>query len=166
MRPNLTYLTVADGVVEQVELDADLHKNSIRHLAHQDGTVAFAMQWQGDLPDAVPLLGTHRRGHTAQLCTADLAEQLQMQGYAGSVAIADNRIAITSPRGGRVHLFGLDGTYQRAILRGDVCGVARARQGLILTDGLGGILSVHGDRLTPMRAVDRAWDNHLVRVAS
>lgn len=163
MRPNLSYLTL-DGITEQVELQPDLHMASIRHLAHQDGTVAFAMQWQGDLPDPVPLLGLHRRGAVPQLCSAGLAEQLAMQGYAGSVAISGNRVAITSPRGARAHLFTLDGSFDATVQRNDVCGIAASDGGMILTDGMGGVLMLGPDGLRPRRTAQRAWDNHIIRV--
>jgi phosphate transport system substrate-binding protein len=44
MLPNLTYLALDGTIEEQAELFADLHWNSIRHLAaYADGTIAFAM---------------------------------------------------------------------------------------------------------------------------
>lgn len=164
MRPNLSYLTLKGGIEEVVELDPDLHKASIRHLAAQDGLVAFAMQWEGEKPDPVPLLGLHRRGEAPLLCCADLAEQLAMDGYAGSIAISADTVAITSPRGGRLHLFGLDGGFRHAFLRNDICGVAALGPDLIATDGTGGILKVVDDRLSALRTVLRAFDNHVVRV--
>ena len=49
MRPNLSYLDAGGAMLEQVELPSDLHQNSIRHLAAgPEGTIAFAMQWEGD----------------------------------------------------------------------------------------------------------------------
>ncbi|MGI3168049.1 DUF1513 domain-containing protein [Pseudooceanicola sp. C21-150M6] len=163
MTPNLAYAT-ADGVAEIVELDPELHRNSIRHLASDGTTVAFAMQWEGDLSEPVPLLGLHRRGAAPVLCEAGLAEQLAMDGYAGSVALAGGRVGITSPRGGRVHLFDLQGRFIESLRRTDVCGIAPAGQDMLATDGMGGILSLRGDALEPRRAASCAWDNHLVRV--
>lgn len=165
MRPNLSYLTVASGIDEVVELDPDLHHASIRHLAAKDGVVAFAMQWQGDLTDPAPLLGLHRRGAGPTLCAAPLAEQLAMKGYAGSVAMCDGQVGITSPRGGYIHLFNDDGTFAESLKRADVCGLAAASPGMTATDGFGGILSVSRSTLTPYRSANRAWDNHLIRVA-
>lgn len=164
MRPNLAYLTLEGGIEEVVELAPDLHKASIRHLAARDGLVAFAMQWEGEKPDPVPLLGLHRRGEAPVLCGADLVEQLAMDGYAGSIAMSVDKVAITSPRGGRLHLFGLDGVFLHAFLRSDICGVAALGPDLIATDGAGGILKIAGDSLSPLRSVPRAFDNHLVRV--
>ena len=168
MRPSLAYVTPEGRLLERVELEPDLHLNSIRHLAHWDGTVAFAMQWQGDLPDPAPLLGLHRRGAAPVLATAPLAEQMTLKGYAGSVAMAGGRVAITAPRGNRLHIFGPDGTFLSALHRDDVCGVARSGQDLIVTDGFGGILdctkAAGHDSLTSLRKAPRNWDNHIVAI--
>lgn len=161
MQPSLVYLDLDAGLQEQVTLAPELHMASIRHLAADRGTVAFAMQWQGDLSEVVPLLGLHRRGDAPILCEADFAEQMAMKGYAGSVAISGGVAGITSPRGGRVHLFDLSGAFQDSIRRTDVCGLARAEHGLMATDGLGAVLRLdHG--VTPLAVARRAWDNHLV----
>ena len=164
MRPNLAYVTLGGGVEETVELESGLSRLSIRHLAHGDGTVAFAMQWEGDTSDPVPLLGLHRRGGTPVLASADLEEQMLMQGYAGSVAIAEGKVAITSPVGGRVHRFDLLGAFLDAHARPDVCGVAPAGADMVLSDGLGGLLTLGASGLAPLSKAERAWDNHLVRV--
>ncbi|KAA9006100.1 DUF1513 domain-containing protein [Histidinibacterium aquaticum] len=165
MRPNLAYVSVSGGVEEVVELDPGLHRNSIRHLAEHDGQVGFAMQWQGPLPDPAPLVGLHRRGGAPVLCATDLAEQMAMDGYAGSIAMTADRVAITSPRGGRVHLFGRDGSFRASVRRADVCGVAAQRGRLFATDGLGGLHRIEGDALRPLRLAEaRNWDNHVVRI--
>ena len=124
------------------------------------------MQWQGELPDPAPLLGLHRRGSGPVLCEADLAEQMAMDGYAGSVAISGDTVGITSPRGGRVQLFGLDGAFRGAVLRADVCGLAPGSSGLVATDGMGGVLRLDGPRVTPLTVASRHWDNHLVSVGA
>ncbi|MBK1635461.1 DUF1513 domain-containing protein [Rhodovulum adriaticum] len=170
MRPNLAYVHPTQGVLEVVELDPDLHKNSIRHLSLRgDGTVAFAMQWQGDVADPVPLLGLHRQGQGAPvLAQAPLAEQMAMQGYAGSVSFSGDgsEVAITSPRGGRVHRFAPDGAFIGAVRRGDVCGLAPAPGGYLASDGMGALVRVTRDAARPLAVAERAWDNHLVRLGS
>lgn len=163
MRPNLTYIELSGEVLEQVTLDPQLHKASIRHLAWHDGLLAFAMQWQGPLPDPAPLLGLHRRGTPALLCAAPESEHLSMQGYAGSVAISGDRIGITSPRGGRLHVFDGAGTFRSSLHRADICGLAAASDGLLATDGRGGILAAT-DSFAPLAHAARNWDNHLVRI--
>ncbi|KUF12803.1 twin-arginine translocation pathway signal [Pseudoponticoccus marisrubri] len=163
MRPNLAYVSLSGGIEEVVELEPDLHHASIRHLAAEGGQVAFAMQWQGDLPDPAPLLGLHRRGAAPVLCSAEMGEQMSMDGYAGSVAMDARHVAITSPRGGRVHVFDRQGRFVRAVLRADVCGIATGACGLVVTDGQGGIAALDPD-LAPLARAARAWDNHLVRL--
>lgn len=101
MRPSLAYLGAGGDLVDRVGLPG-LAQASIRHLSlAPDGTVAFAMQWEGDPAEPVPLLGLHRRGHAPVLAQTPEVEAPAMQGYAGSIARADDgRVAITSPRGG------------------------------------------------------------------
>lgn len=169
MRPSLAWITPEGDLLDAVVLAPDLHRNSIRHLAQApDGTVAFAMQWQGEPGDAVPLLGLARRGHEPVLLAAELGEQMAMQGYAGSVAFSgDGRsVAITSPRGGRLHRFDVATGAVTPYRRGDVCGLAPAPGGFTATDGLGGIVAVGRD-VAPLAAHDGlSWDNHLVAIGA
>lgn len=168
MRPNLAYVSAGGRVLERIELVPELHRNAIRHLAvGPGGLVAFAMQWQGDASAAPPLLGLHRRRHAPHLVSADLAEQVAMQGYAGSVAFdtTGETAAITSPRGGRLHLFSAEGAFLAACHRPDICGLATAADGFIASDGLGTIMRVKGKELALLARSDRAWDNHLVAMS-
>ncbi len=167
MRPNLAYLDTAGRLLDLVELDPKLRLNSIRHLAvRPDGLVAFAMQWQGDPFDAVPLLGLHRRGAPPILAAAGPGEQVAMQGYAGSIAFDGTgaRVGITSPGGGRLHLFAPQGAFVATLARADVCGLATADDGLVASDGHGAILRLDGARLRPIQQASCAWDNHLVAI--
>lgn len=163
MAPSLAYLSL-DGVVDEMRLPPDLARNSIRHLARgPGGVVGFAMQWQGDPMAPVPLAGLHRRGAAPVLAEADLAAQLAMQGYAGSIAFdGGGRLGITSPRGGRLHLFGPDGRFERELLRPDICGLARGGGGFVATDGHGALMRIGRGGAEVLRRTRRAWDNHLV----
>tara|TARA_R110000868_G_scaffold237132_2_gene491238 strand:- start:49459 stop:50502 length:1044 start_codon:yes stop_codon:yes gene_type:complete len=166
MQPSLTYVT-PDGVLrDKVELPPELHKNSIRHIAaRDDGLVGFAMQWQGEPSDAVPLLGLHRLGAgPARLAQADLGEQLAMQGYAGSVAFSgdDAHVGITSPVGGRLHIFSAEGDLGTVHRRADICGLARGPRGFMATDGQGGIWHADSETFSPLHRASRNWDNHVV----
>ncbi|WP_109464653.1 DUF1513 domain-containing protein [Albibacillus kandeliae] len=166
MRPNLTYMDQQGNVLEQYELDEDLHQNSIRHLAmREDGLIAFAMQWEGEENAAPPLLGLHRRGWDAPvLAEAPLADELAMDAYAGSVAFTGSgeEVAITSPRGGRVHRFAPDGTFLGVVSRTDVCGLATHGNGFLASDGLGGLITIENGEARPANRADCAWDNHIV----
>ncbi|NUH67146.1 DUF1513 domain-containing protein [Sulfitobacter sp. S0837] len=165
MRPNLSYLKLDGTLLDQVELAPEWRQSSIRHLAlAPDGQVAFAMQWQGAPGAAGPLLGLHRRGSRPVLAEADLVEQLAMDGYAGSVAYTahGDAVGITSPRGGRLHVFDTEGQFKVAHRRADICGLAPGAEGFVATDGLGGLLRGDMAGLSPLGRADRAWDNHLV----
>ena len=164
MAPSLAYTDLAGHLLDEVRLGADLHRLSIRHLAlGAKGQVAFAMQWEGEPGAAPPLLGLHRRGEAPRLAEAPLADELLMQGYAGSIAFAADgaQVAITSPKGGRLHRFAPDGGFLGGVARPDVCGLASHPEGLLASDGFGGLVLAGGE----IRALARhpcAWDNHIV----
>lgn len=162
MRPNLTLLDPDGAILEQVELPAELHRNSIRHLALTADGIAFAMQWEGDPGEAVPLLGLWTPGQAPRLCPADPAEQFTMQGYAGSVAATATRIAITSPRGGAVMLFTLEGQPLATHRRADICGVAAQGAGFLASDGSGVLWQLDDAALHPAATGGPQWDNHMV----
>ena len=168
MRPNLAYLDQRFEITDVIEIDRDLRQNSIRHLAvSKHGKVAIAMQWQGDLFEAPPLLALHHAGSSLIYCTAGLGLQRKMNGYAGSVAFsgAGDLIGITSPRGNAVQTFDAGGALLEQMTATDVCGLATSDSGLIATSGTGKVLAVSGRALTEMSSMKVAWDNHLVPIA-
>ncbi|MFP4327092.1 MAG: DUF1513 domain-containing protein [Paracoccaceae bacterium] len=165
MRPNLAYLSGTGRLRELVELAPELRQNSIRHLAvRADGLVGFAMQWEGVPGVAPPLLGLHRQGQAPVLAEAPLADELAMRGYAGSVAFtgAGDELAITSPRGGRLHRFSDQGAFRGAVARDDICGLAPRPDGYLASDGLGGLIAIGPDGPAALGRFDCAWDNHIV----
>ncbi len=165
MRPNLAYLSLDGRQKGRIELSPDLHRNSVRHLTiRSDGLVGFAMQWQGTPGAATPLLGLHRRGEAPVLAPAPLADELAMQGYAGSVAFSGDgaELAITSPRGGRLHRFASDGAFLGAVTRADICGLAPLEAGYLASDGLGGLIAIEQNGLSVLARQNVAWDNHIV----
>ena len=170
MRPNLTYLSAAGEVLDQVELP-DLAQNSIRHLSVRgDGLVGFAMQWQGYPFEAVPLLGLHRLGQAPQLCEPLLGEELAMKGYAGSCAFSASgeQVAISSPKGGRVQIYAASGEAVSSAALADVCGLGPAEGGgFTVTDGFGGIALIQAEGAGRARVTEGtknavAFDNHLI----
>ncbi|MBY8976873.1 DUF1513 domain-containing protein [Rhodobacteraceae bacterium NNCM2] len=170
MAPNLTYIDGETGrILDQVEPPADLRLNSIRHLAQAPGgTVASAMQWQGDPADGVPLLAFHRLGAGAlRIAEGDELDLMAMNSYAGSIAFdaSGSYAAITSPRGGRVMAWSTEGAPTGFWARSDVCGLAAAEGGWTATDGLGGVVAL-GTSLAarPLKRLPYAFDNHLVPV--
>lgn len=165
MQPNLTYLDRSGAMRDQITLEPELRMNSIRHLAvRADGLVGFAMQWEGDPGVGLPLLGLHAIGGAVVLSSAPQADELAMQGYAGSVSFSgDGReLAITSPRGGRVHRFSDEGDFLGAMSRSDVCGLAPLSGGYLASDGLGGLILLEPGGPAVLSRRDCAWDNHIV----
>jgi hypothetical protein len=167
MRPNLTYIT--DGnIVDTAELDAALHKNSIRHLAlSSTGQVAFGMQWQGDT-DASGLVGTHRQGEPARVLEIPRKQFRDMQGYVGSIAYSADgaTIAATSPRGGVIHTYDVQsGTFLQSYTAPDASGVAPDETGFMVTSGVGMLQRIVGATDGAQTTHPLAWDNHLVSLS-
>lgn len=163
MRPNLTILAPDGRIETRDELDPALRRNSIRHLAvRADGTLAFAMQWEGSEEDLPPLLGLRAPGGQIRLLAAPDPVQWATRNYAGSVAFSGDgtRLAITAPRGDALHLFDPDtGAFLAAETRADICGLCPAGNGLIWSTGTGQIQGPAGQTW-----LDLAFDNHLVAV--
>jgi hypothetical protein len=161
MRPNLTLLSEDGTLLDQID-QPDLHQNSIRHLSLQGDTIAFAMQWEGDPSEPVPQLGLWTPGRAPILCTPPEAQAFTLQGYAGSIAATDNRILITSPKGGALMLFDASGNHVSTHHRADLCGAANSGEGFTVTDGQGAIWAADDTGLKPLSSDRTQWDNHLV----
>ncbi len=169
MRPNLSLLSLDGQLQDKVELPADLHLNSIRHLAQaQDGSLGFAMQWQGDLGDDVPIVGLYRPGAAPQLLAEDDPRRRNLQGYGGSLAFSadGSLIAVTSPRGGVVQVMETaSGQMLREYQLRDVCGLITAPNGFIASSGDGKLFALEGPKVTALSHHNLAWDNHLIRLS-
>lgn len=165
MRPNLTQISPRGDMLAQAELPV-LWQNSIRHLALTATGVAFAMQWEGDVAEAVPLLGLWTPGQAPVLCPAPDADAYAMLGYAASIAVdsASGEIALTSPKGGILMRFAASGAHQATYRRADVSGVAATGSGFLASDGAGALWGVGLDGLTPLTRHATLWDNHIVRI--
>ena len=160
MRPNLCYISENGDIREVVELPRALHMNSIRHLdVRGDGLVAVAMQWQGQGFDFPSVLALHRRDEGLRMLATE-----GLQGYGGSVAFSGDgtRVAVSSPRGGKVQIFDVEtGDCTENVMLEDVCGLGAAGTGFIASTGLGAMVQLGGASriLSEVR-----WDNHLVRL--
>ena len=168
MQPSLSYLDLSGTVLEHVELPHTMHRNSIRHLAvRQDGLVGFAMQWQGDSSQHPPLLGLHRRGKATRLLSAPPEKQSTLQGYAGSIAFAEDgqTIAITCPRGNTLHRFSVgDDQLSGVFALEDVCGLGPGPDGFVFTTGTGVIGRLADNQAKTNTQLRCQWDNHLVPI--
>ncbi|MDF1871923.1 DUF1513 domain-containing protein [Vannielia sp.] len=167
MRPNLSLASPERGVLDQAELAPELHLSSIRHIAlGPAGQIALAMQWQGDVMDAGPLLGLWTPGTPPHLCEAPPLRQMAMQGYAGSVAFSGDgkAVAISSPRGGEVQIFeAATGSFLNHWQRPDTCGLAPLGTGFLTSDGAGGMMALDTTGKARLLAHHpTAWDNHII----
>lgn len=169
MRPNLSLLSLSGQRQDKMELQADLRLNSIRHLAlAQDDSLGFAMQWQGDLGEDVPIVGLYRPGATPDLLAQGDPRRRNLNGYGGSLAFsADGRlIAVTSPRGGVVQVMATtNGQMRREYQLRDVCGLAPAENGFIASTGQGKLFALEGPKATALSQHSLAWDNHLIQLS-
>lgn len=166
MRPNLSYLSRSGEMLEQVELPAEMRRNSIRHLdVSPDGQVAIGMQWQGDRASALALVGLHRRGGPVQLVQAPLDVHRRARGYVGSIAFSGTGglVAVTCPRGGIVQVFdAVSGGFLVSHEIADVSGISGVAAGFFVSSGLGVLRAIGGDLVGVEHSLE--WDNHLVRV--
>lgn len=166
MRPNLTYLSPAGAIVEQVEPPAELHMDSIRHVdADASGLAVMALQWEGDPREAVPLAALHRRGEALRLL--DHADTAGLKQYGGSVALSGDgsEFAVTGPKGGHILYFdAATGAPKGSEALAEVSGVAREGPGIAITFAGGIGHRVAGRTETRRIAADWTWDNHLVRI--
>lgn len=169
MRPNLSYLSLDGALQDRMELPQELHLNSIRHLAMRaDGTVGFAMQWQGDAAELVPIAGLHTPGTPPRLMADGDPRVLNLNGYGGSIAFSPDGalVGVTSPRGGVLQL--MDTASEDLIQEhrmADVCGLAPAPGGFAASTGTGQFFAVAASGKQPMHRAGLAWDNHLIPLA-
>jgi hypothetical protein len=167
MAPNLAY--VKDGMlIETATLPANLHKNSIRHLAvSNQGHVAFGMQWQGDgAVDA--LVGIHQIGQPMRLMTASPNDVRDMKGYVGSIALSSDgqTIAVTSPRGGLLQRFdATTGALSHSTIIPDVSGVSILGQSTTVSSGTGEMRQIETAGQPILSQTNVRWDNHLIPIS-
>jgi hypothetical protein len=169
MRPNLSLLSLDGQLLDRMELQADLRLNSIRHLAlAHDGALGFAMQWQGDLGEDVPIVGLYRPGEAPRLLAKDDPRRRNLNGYGGSLAFSadGSLVAVTSPRGGVVQVMETtNGQMIREYQLRDVCGLITAPNGFIASTGNGKLFALEGPSARKLSHHSLAWDNHLIRLS-
>ena len=168
MRPNLAFISLQGALLDVVELDPSLHKNSIRHLGvGRNGQVAFGMQWQGNVAARVPLLGVVRRGEAPVLFDTEMADMEELAGYVGSVGVSDDAglVGITSPRGNVAQFFDMTtGAMVAQQEVSDVCGIAPMGSSFLLTTGMG-VVARSSENLFQVKSKHQIqWDNHLIPV--
>ena len=175
MSPSLAYIDRRNGkLIEQHKLPAELHQNSIRHLAiNQHDQVCFVMQYQGSADKQPPLVGLHQRGQSLNLLRAPTPIQKQMKLYCGSVCsdISGNWFAVSSPKGDIITFWSArHQQYTSSINVEDGCGIARSSQDgeFLISSGNGDVFRYQiGDKKmqaipSPSKQANR-WDNHMTQ---
>ncbi|GLS89751.1 hypothetical protein GCM10007916_08180 [Psychromonas marina] len=177
MQPALLYIDKMTGEVKQT-LTLDDHLLSIRHLAvNQDGLVVFACQYQSidnqsieaQYPenqglatqslDELPALIYHHQLGKRQVSPLIANEEtwLRFDDYIGSIAISEQKIVATSPRGNCYAVWDIsDKKLQKIKPLTDVCGASFYQQKVALTTGNGEQGIVNNMQLTQWH-----WDNHM-----
>ena len=174
MQPSLALIDATDGSLQHaIQLPAELHQLSIRHLALLSGRrVAFGMQYQGPLVDDVPLVGILAPDGSVRLL--DMPDGLgpRSRQYIGSVAAdASGRwLATSAPRGNVILFWDTEaGAFAGSVDLADGCGLSRTSSAgeLLLTSGTGVVERAAGDerlrtqRLESALLADGQWDNHV-----
>src|SRR5260221_14654249 len=112
MRPSWAELNAAGVCLQRtVALPATLHQLSIRHLALlSGGRLAFGMQYQGPIEDAVPLVGILALDGAVRLLDVPAHLASRVRQYIGSVATdATGRwLAASAPKGNVVMVWDAD----------------------------------------------------------
>lgn len=168
MDPNLAWVDSRDGrLLHHWRPPADWHQLSVRHLdVNQRGAIAVAMQYQGTADQHPPLIALLQQNGIGRLLVAPDPIQGELRNYCGSVRWSRDGayFAVSSPRGGRVTEWAVDGTFIRQYRQTDACGIVADEQGFWVSDG--------GGRLRHYPSSDRGlafgnlrWDNHLRRLA-
>lgn len=169
MAPNLAYLDLASGRVKELH-EPPHHRMSIRHLdVAADGSVVFGVQHQGELTEAVPLVGRHRRGESIKWLALPEAIQLKVRQYTASVAVdAGGQTALVScPRGNLIGCWDMaSGRFLQQLESQDAAGLYRAgTNAWVSSNGVGQVSVLSGDHSSlssrPLSSSGYRWDNHL-----
>lgn len=103
MEPNLSYIDIATGKL-LAQYKPEFHQQSLRHLTvSPKDQVAVGIQYEGDPTRVVPLVVFHS-GEDQLLngIVNDESEWQRFNQYTASLACSDEKLCVTSPRGGVV----------------------------------------------------------------
>ncbi len=162
MRSNICLIDLKDGnIVARHETPNDWQRLSLRHMAaDENGRIWIGAQHEGSETELAPLVA--RCGKDDGLEFIELPRQAlgAMKNYVGSVAASGDgkRIAFTSPTGGTLLVVdAATGLVAAQESVPDVCGIAGTGAGFIRSTE---------DGLLNTQRYERAWDNHIFKLAS
>ena len=172
MEPNISFIDLASGALKARHgLSDDINQLSLRHLVETPrGDIWFGAQWQGDLEESPPLIGSLGLDRPVRLLDPDQSSGLALRGYVGAVAMsADGRfLAATAPRADRVVYVDTEtGKLAREIVIDDSSGITPAGPAdFAMSTGKGLVRIGHGGGAgDDVLKFDRTeFDNHLRRV--
>ncbi len=171
MKPSLVYLDVNTGdLLEQRSLADQYHQSGIRHIdVNANGTVALAMQYEGESFNEIPLVATHHLGGEIRYLEIPGETQRQMNQYVGAVRFDNSGrfFAASCPRGNMITFWDSEeNKFIDSVPSRDGCGVAATEDGFIFTAGTGRISYYDFPRkkITSLLLESEEvlfWDNHL-----
>lgn len=175
MQPNLSFVNRQNGqLISKVDLPSELHQLSIRHIdVTKKGMVAIAMQYQGGLPDEVPLVATVNQNESFEFVKASTDIIKQNKQYIGSICFdkSGEFFAASSPRGNITSFFAQNGQFLNLFNMPDVCAIAATSKPyqFILTSGMGAISLYNAAQNTVINLRTKSsksplyqWDNHML----
>ncbi|WP_293269066.1 DUF1513 domain-containing protein [Neptunomonas sp.] len=171
MQPSLVYVDIHSGkLLEQVQLPAEYHQSSIRHLdISPTGQVLLAMQYQGHLGDTVPLVALHSRGEEIKPLVIPIQVNGRLNQYCGSACFdsTGNFAAVSSPRGNLITLWNIKARqFHAAIKVNDGCGIAKGQHAgeFVISSGTGRLYTINSQKMIRTAIPTQLpvkWDNHL-----
>lgn len=174
MTPSLSLFDATTGDLRhKIDFGPELSGLSMRHLAvAPDGEVVFASQYEGDLDEMPPLVGTLTPDGKTRFLEIPDRDLASLNSYLGAVQLdrSGRLIAATSPRGGFIVFWDREsGRYLGRAPLPDVCGVAAApeKDGLfVVSSGNSGVRMADATRhdVAHVGGSDLykfMWDNHI-----
>lgn len=162
MEPSLAFIDSAGGtLIEKHTLPARLARLSTRHVAEDArGSVWFGCQYEGAETDAPPVLGRVAPGEEIRLLDTAATGLGCLRNYVGAIAVnrGMNLVAATSPVGGAAVILDIaTERVVRTIELPDACGIAPARDGMVVSSYTG----IIAGRPHP----GTAWDQHIAELS-
>lgn len=159
MRPALCYLSNKGELIEEHTLENS--KLSIRHLASEQNVLAIGQQYRGDPEDVVPLISIHQQGKQLFDLNAEEEEWARFNNYVASIAILEDWVLATSPRG---NCYGIWSLSENKLIElkalSDASGAVVLEEKIKVSSGAGKVVSVGKELFRDNYETNVQWDNH------